>query len=79
MWMHFYNDDTFCNFSLQLWPLFGGRLTKPAARELFYIPQVRVSVTQGFSGSVGNHCIPFKWQFIFSCLDNIMEICYNVY
>ncbi|KAI0211664.1 ATP-binding cassette sub-family D member 3 [Lamellibrachia satsuma] len=23
----------------ELWPLFGGRLTKPAARELFYIPQ----------------------------------------
>lgn len=30
-------------FFLQLWPLFGGRLTKPVRGKLFYVPQVRRS------------------------------------
>lgn len=30
-------------FHLQLWPLFGGRLTKPVRGKLFYVPQVRPS------------------------------------
>lgn len=30
-------------FFLQLWPLFGGRLTKPVRGKLFYVPQVRQS------------------------------------
>ena len=31
--------STLCSV-LQLWPLFGGRVTKPNKRKLFYIPQV---------------------------------------
>lgn len=31
------------SFLLQLWPLFGGRLTKPVRGKLFYVPQVRPS------------------------------------
>lgn len=33
----------FIFFLLQLWPLFGGRLTKPVRGKLFYVPQVRSS------------------------------------
>lgn len=33
----------FIFFLLQLWPLFGGRLTKPVRGKLFYVPQVRPS------------------------------------
>lgn len=39
--------ELFCQvlilFLLQLWPLFGGRLTKPVRGKLFYVPQVRPS------------------------------------
>ena len=28
----------------QLWPLFGGTLTKPDGKHLFYVPQVRVAI-----------------------------------
>lgn len=33
----------FIFFLLKLWPLFGGRLTKPVRGKLFYVPQVRPS------------------------------------
>lgn len=36
---HFYIIYIFLFIFLQLWPLFGGKLTKPAGANLFYVPQ----------------------------------------
>lgn len=35
-------EFVFVGFVKQLWPLFGGHLTKPERGKLFYVPQVRV-------------------------------------
>lgn len=41
----------------ELWPLFGGRLTKPAKGKLFYVPQVYIVFVEiGISNKEGERC-----------------------
>ena len=67
-----------CFLFVQLWPLFGGRLTKPHRSKLFYIPQVSVTVLMQYasneSGTALYMCSMF-WSWRNSCSTRYVCFC----